>query len=336
VNPPQRRKKIALLVFLLFALAVLAATPFIGMTSISLESIFSPGSSSVESGIFWGIRVPRILIAFFAGAALAVSGMAFQAMFRNPLATPFTLGVSSGASLGAALYVRSGVVFSVLGISGISCSAFLGSMLAILLVYGLTQARKGFSTATMLLAGVAVNFFCSSLMLFTQYISDFTHSFRILRWLMGGLEVAGFESVFNMMPFVIIGGAILFFLTQELNLMTVGEDIAVSRGVDVKKIKPLLFFATSLMIGGVVAVCGPIAFVGMMIPHICRLIIGPEHVYLMPATFMFGGAFLTICDTLSRTLIAPAEIPVGVITSLLGAPFFIWLLLSKTSKSNLW
>ncbi|MBW2060601.1 MAG: iron ABC transporter permease [Deltaproteobacteria bacterium] len=306
------------------------------MTHVSLGVIFNPGSSSLESGIFWGIRVPRILVSFLAGAALAVSGMAFQAMFRNPLATPFTLGVSSGASLGAAIYVHSGVAFAILGISGVSCSAFLGSILAILLVYGLTQFRKGFSTATMLLAGVAVNFFCSSVMLFIQYMSDLIHSFRILRWLMGGLEVAAFDSVFNMLPFVVIGSVIVLFLTQELNLMTVGEDIAVSRGVDVKKIKPILFIATSLMIGGVVAVCGPIAFIGMMVPHICRLIMGPEHVYLMPATFLFGGAFLTICDTVSRTLIAPAEIPVGVITSLLGAPFFMWLLLGRASRASIW
>jgi len=336
VKKRQRRKKLFLLVFLLFAIVVLAVAPFIGMTHVSLGVIFNPGSSSLESGIFWGIRVPRILVSFLAGAALAVSGMAFQAMFRNPLATPFTLGVSSGASLGAAIYVHSGVAFAILGISGVSCSAFLGSILAILLVYGLTQFRKGFSTATMLLAGVAVNFFCSSVMLFIQYMSDLIHSFRILRWLMGGLEVAAFDSVFNMLPFVVIGSVIVLFLTQELNLMTVGEDIAVSRGVDVKKIKPILFIATSLMIGGVVAVCGPIAFIGMMVPHICRLIMGPEHVYLMPATFLFGGAFLTICDTVSRTLIAPAEIPVGVITSLLGAPFFMWLLLGRASRASIW
>lgn len=336
MSPGPDRKNIILLVLLAVAVVVLLGTPFVGMTDISLESIFRSEDGRIEPEIFWGIRLPRVLVAFMAGAALAVSGMAFQAMFRNPLATPFTLGVSSGASLGAAVYVQSGISFAVLGISGLSIAAFIGSISAIFLVYGITRARKGFSTGTMLLAGVAVNFFSSSVMLFIQYISDFTQSFRILRWLMGGLEVAGFESVLNMAPFVVIGCAILFFLTHELNLMTVGEDIAVSRGVDVRRVKPVLFFATSLMIGGVVAVCGPIAFVGMMAPHISRLIIGSGHVYLMPATLLFGGAFLTLCDTLARTLIAPAEIPVGVITSLLGAPFFIWLLLGRSGKQGVW
>jgi iron complex transport system permease protein len=288
----------------------------------------------MESDIFWKIRVPRVCISFLAGAGLAVSGMAFQAMFRNPLATPFTLGVASGASLGASIYVRLGLVFSILGISGISIAAFAGAILSILLVYGLTRARRGFSITTMLLAGVAISFFFSSVILFTQYMSDFSQSFRILRWLMGGLEAVGFESVLNMAPFVISGSAIIIYMTYELNLMMTGEEIAASRGVSVRKTKKILFFATSLMVGGVVAICGPIGFVGMMVPHICRLLIGADHRYLTPATLLFGGAFLTLCDMLARTLIAPAEIPVGIITALLGGPFFIWLLLGKTSSKR--
>ncbi len=256
-------------------------------------------------------------------------------MFRNPLTTPFTLGVSSGASLGAAIYVRFGVSLTIMGISGMSLFAFLGAILSIMLVYGLTMAKRGFSTATMLLAGVAISFFFSSVILFTQYMSDFTHSFRILRWLMGGLEVVGFDAALNMLPFVISGSVIILCLTHELNLMTTGEELAISRGVDVKKTKNLLFFATSLMVGGVVAICGPIGFVGMMAPHICRLLIGPDHRYLTPATILFGGMFLTLCDTLARALIAPAEIPVGVITALLGGPFFIWLLLSQSSERSI-
>ena len=319
---------------LVLAIIVFSCAPIVGMNTIPLSAVLHPASGGMESNIFWKIRIPRVCISFLAGAGLAVSGMAFQAMFRNPLATPFTLGVASGASLGAAIYVRLGLVFSVLGISGISIASFAGAIVSILLVYGLTRARRGFSTATMLLAGVAISFFFSSVILFTQYMSDFSQSFRILRWLMGGLEVVGFESVLNMAPFVISGSAIIIYMTYELNLLMTGEEIAISRGVSVWRTKKILFFATSLMVGGVVSICGPIGFVGMMVPHICRLLIGADHRYLTPATLLFGGAFLTLCDMLARTLIAPAEIPVGIITALLGGPFFIWLLLGKTSSKR--
>ena len=182
------------------------------------------------------------------------------------------------------------------------------------------------SVATMLLAGIAVNLFFSSLILLIQYMSDFTRSFRILRWLMGGLEVMGYESILNLAPLVLTSVLVLFALTHELNLMAVGEELAISRGVDVQWVKRALFLATSVCVGGVVAVCGPVGFVGMMVPHICRLLVGGNHRRLLPTCCLFGGVFLTACDTAARTLIAPAEIPVGVITSVLGGPFFVWLL----------
>lgn len=300
-----------------------------------LSAVIGLGSTPMDAEILWRIRVPRVCLAFLAGASLAASGMVFQAMFRNPLATPFTLGVSSGASLGAALYVWFGLSFTVLGLSGISLSALAGAVLSIMLVYGLTQTSRGLSTGTMLLAGVAVSLFFSSLILFIQYMSDITNAFRIIRWLMGGLEVVGYDSVLSLLPFAALGLGIILFMTDELNLLTVGEDLAASRGVDVKKTKRLLFLATSLMVGGVVAVCGPISFIGMIVPHICRMIVGSEHRRLAPATLLFGGAFLTLCDALARMIIAPAEIPVGVITALLGGPFFLWLLLRGLSERSL-
>lgn len=320
---PRVPKALVVAALALLGFAVLAGAPLLGMTRVSLADILHPG----DSDVFWRLRMPRVLMSFLAGMGLAVSGMAFQAMFRNPLATPFTLGVSSGASLGAALYVLSGVQVAVLGFSGISVAAFAGALASILLVYAITSTRRGLSTGTMLLAGVAVSFFFSSVILFIQYISNFTDTFRILRWIMGGMSVVGFEPLQQMLPFVLVGCGIVFFLRHELNLMTTGEDIAASRGVNVKGTKQVLFFATSLMVGGVVAICGPIGFVGMMSPHICRMLIGPDHRYLAPATLLFGGAFLTLCDVLARTVIAPAEIPVGVITALLGGPFFLWLLI---------
>ena len=168
----------------------------------------------------------------------------------------------------------------------------------------------------MLVAGVAVNFFFASLILFIQFMSDFEHSFRVVRWLMGGFEIVGFKPVLAMAPFVVVGGVIVLSMVRELDLFTIGEDLAASRGMDVRRTRRTLFLGSSLMVGGVVSICGPIGFVGMMSPHICRL---------------FGGAFLVICDTLARTIIAPAEMPVGVVTALLGGPFFLWLLVTDSA-----
>lgn len=327
----SRHRYLLLLVLVFLSLLAVAGASLVGIRKVPLEVVLNPFGSGVDSDIFWRIRVPRVCFSFLAGAGLAISGMVFQAMFRNPLATPFTLGVASGASFGATLYIRLGMIFSVAGISGITFSAFGGALFSVVFLYVLTRLKGGFSTATLLLAGVAMSFFFSSFILFTQYMSDFTSSFRIIRWLMGSLEVVGFASVRDVLPFVVVGTLMVFYLAHDLNILMVGEDISESRGVDVARTKRVLFFATSLMVGGIVAICGPIGFVGMMVPHICRLLIGADHRYLAPATFLFGGMFLTVCDTVARTLIAPAEMPVGIITALLGGPFFIWLLLRNPS-----
>ncbi len=320
---------LALILLALLALAVISVTPFIGMERLPLSTLWQ-SREDTATRILWQIRLPRVAMAFLTGAALATSGMVFQAMFRNPLATPFTLGVASGASLGASLYIHLGLAFSLLGIHGGSWFALLGALVSILLVYGLTRSREGLSTTTMLLAGVAISFFFSSLILFLQYISDFTRTYRMLRWVMGGLDnVVGFDEVLNALPVVAAGLLIMLYLTHELNLITTGDELAAARGVEVNRTKLTLFFTASLMVGAVVAVCGPIGFVGLMAPHICRMLIGPDHRYLMPATLLFGGAFLTACDTAARTVLAPTELPVGIITALLGGPFFLWLLLHR-------
>ena len=314
------------------AVLVFAGAPWVGIHSIPFETIFQPFSGTIESDIFWKIRLPRVCTSFLAGAGLAVAGLSFQATFRNPLATPFTLGVASGASLGASLYVGLGLSFTFFGISGDALAALGGALVAIFLVYSISRLHKGFSTSSMLLAGVAVSFFFSSLILLIQYVSDFTKSFHILRRLIGGIQVAGFNDVLNLFPFVVSGVAVIVSLTHELNLLSLGEDIATSRGVNVKRTRMIIFLAASVMVAGVVSLCGPIGFVGMMAPHITRLIIGPDHRYLTVASLAFGGAFLTLCDTLARILLAPVELPVGVITALLGGPFFLWLLLTSSPQ----
>ncbi len=319
----------------LFALAAstLVLTPFFGMKAISPGeaagwSAAAPGAVD-ETEIFWRLRVPRVVLAFLAGAALAVGGMIFQALFRNDLATPFTLGVSSGAALGATLHLRLGLTFAVAWFDGISVSAFAGALLAVGMVHLLARARPDATGGTMLLAGVAVNFTLSSLLLFVHYTSDAAQSFNILRWLMGRLDVVGMETVWGLLPLVAVGGGMGLVMHRELNLMSVGEDFAASRGVDASRTRSLFFVAVSLMVGGVVAVCGPIGFVGMMAPHICRLLVGADHRWLGPASLMLGGMFLALSDLIARSVAAPAELPVGIVTALLGGPFFLWLLVRK-------
>lgn len=316
------------------AVLVFVGAPFVGrMYNVPLSTLWN-GSESTAATILWDIRVPRVCLAMLAGAALSLGGMTFQAMFRNPLATPFTLGVASGAALGAVLFIRFEALLPPWFVSiGTALAALAGALLSILLVYGFTRAKRGFSTATMLLAGVALSFFFSSLILLVQYMSDPTQTFRMIRWVMGGLEHAvGIRSVLGLLPFAAAGGLILAAHTHELNLLTTGEELAQSRGVEVGRTKQLLFFAASLMVGGVVAVCGPIAFVGLIVPHICRLLVGPDHRLLLPTTVLFGAAFLTLCDTLARNIMPPAQMPVGIITALLGGPFFLWLLLARRGE----
>ncbi|WP_273150166.1 FecCD family ABC transporter permease [Methylophaga thiooxydans] len=321
------KKPLYLLVFLsVVSLALLGLAPFVGLTEIT--------NTVVREQILFDIRLPRALFAFVAGSGLALCGMVFQAMFHNPLATPFTLGVASGASFGAAVTVFLGLSFSLLGFDAVTVGSFLGALLAISFVYGISQFRYGFSSETLLLTGVATSFFFSSLILFTQYLSNINDSFRIMRWLMGSLSVTGYQQLMQLLPIVTVSSAIIIWLSRELNLLMAGDDIAISRGVAVKRVRYLLFLTTSLCVGGIVALCGPIGFVGMMVPHICRLIIGTDHRWLIPATLMFGGGFLILCDTVARIVIAPAELPVGVITTLLGGPFFLWLLVRSRKPAT--
>lgn len=322
-------KLIVLAVLLLCAAAVLAVAPFIGATDVRLVARQAHNSDTLAAKVFWEMRLPRVFVAFAAGATLAVCGMVFQALFRNPLVDASTLGVSAGASLGAALYIWLGWSFQVAGISGISFFAFAGALLSILGVWYLSSFDRESSTTKLLLTGVVVSFFFLSLIMLLQYLSDISQSFRMTRWLMGSLYIFGYDKLRDIFIVTGAGLAVVWYFARELNLLMIDEDIAVSRGVNVDLLMKLLFAVISFIIGVVVAVCGPIAFVGIIAPHVCRFLIGPDHRYLTPATFLFGGLFLTLCDAFARKMVAPAEIPVGVITALLGGPFFLWLLRTR-------
>jgi len=221
-------KRTSILIALaLLAVLVAAAAPLVPL------GMLRESSDETAAKIFWNMRMPRVLMAVVAGAGLAVSGMALQAVFRNPLATPFTLGVASGASLGASVYFHLGLAISPFWIPGEAWFAFAGAVLSIVLVYGLTRARRGFSTATLLLAGVAVNFFFSSLILLMQYLSNASDTYRILRWMMGGLTYVAYRDLAAVLPLVAGGTAIVVYLTHELNLISTGDELAAFRGVEV-------------------------------------------------------------------------------------------------------
>ena len=224
-------KQTILYVIMILSVLITVCAPFVGMHTISFRAILDSAGHGMAHDIFWRIRVPRVCAAFVAGAGLSVSGMVFQAMFRNLLATPFTMGVASGASLGAAIFVHLGGTMTLWCYSGVSLAAFSGALVSIGLVYGLSGIRRQMPAATMLLAGVAVSFFFSSLILFIQYMSSFSHSFQIVRWLMGAIDIVGFGAITTMLPVVAAGSALILFLTRELNLLMAGEDFSISRGV---------------------------------------------------------------------------------------------------------
>jgi iron complex transport system permease protein len=322
-----------LVLTLLLALGILALVlaPLGGSQRVSLAAALR--GEPAAAAILWQLRLPRVLLSLLAGAGLAVSGLGFQTLFRNPLAEPYTLGVASGAALGAVLALRFEATAQ-LGLPLVAAASFAGALGSTALVVGLALRREGAATSTLLLAGVAVSLSCSAIILFVQYLADSTQTFRMVRWMMGGLAVVGYGEVLWALPWVLGGGIVLLALRWDLNLLLTGEELAAGRGLDLASLRLKVLLAISLMIGALVAVAGPIGFIGLMVPHILRRWVGHDHLYLVPACLLGGGAFLTLCDLAARTLMAPAELPVGVLTALLGGPFFLWLLVLRRSPAG--
>jgi ABC-type Fe3+-siderophore transport system permease subunit len=309
-------------------IASILAGPFVGSTSIHFGRVFSravPFADNVDAQIFFIARLPRALAAALVGGTLAAAGVVFQGLLRNPLATPYTLGVSAGAALGAMIAITFGAV---LPVGGVATASLAGALVAVLIVYALARARhRGLSTTVLLLAGVTLNAFFSALILFVQYLSNFADTYRAVRWLMGDLDVAGYGPILYALPLVGIAFVAFAWLARPLNLLSLGADAAGTRGVDVDRAQRLAFFSASLATGAAVAVGGPIGFVGIIVPHLVRLLVGADHRLVLPASTFFGAAFLVVCDTIARTVLAPLELPVGIITAVVGGPFFLWLLL---------
>jgi iron complex transport system permease protein len=307
--------------------------PLVGSSPISLARVFDrsiPFSENVDAQIFFVARMPRVVAGVIVGAALATAGVVFQALLRNALATPFTLGVSAGASLGAMLAIVLGATISAGPLSAVPLACLAGAAIAAAIVYRLaTMQDRAMSTTVLLLAGVTLNSFFSALIMFVQYIADFSQVYRAARWIMGDLDVGSFEPIMAALPMLAIAFAMFAWLPSSLNLLSVGADAASARGVDVGRTQRLAFVSASLATAAAVSLAGPIGFIGIVVPHLVRLIIGVDHRLVLPASALFGSAFLVVCDLAARTLLAPLEIPVGVITALLGGPFFLWLLVRK-------
>lgn len=318
--------------FTLLLLVALVVAPLIGSTAIDLRRAFDrtrPFAENLDAQIFFIARLPRALAAAIVGATLALAGVVMQALLRNPLATPFTLGVSAGSALGAMLAIT--VLPAWTGTTtSVPLASLAGALGAVLIVYALAQVRhRGFSTDVLLLAGVTLNAFFSALILLVQYLADFTDTVRTLRWLMGDLDVAGYAPLAIALTLLLPALAVFAWLPRSLNALALGAEQAGSRGVPVLAVQRLAFFASSLATGVAVSLAGPIGFVGIIVPHLVRLLVGADHRLVMPAAALFGGAFLIGCDAIARTVIAPIELPVGVVTAVLGAPFFLWLLIRK-------
>jgi len=286
------------------------------------------GVSGVSrSVIVLEVRLPRVLLAFLVGASLAAVGVALQALLRNPLADPYILGVSSGAALGAVLALQMGIGWAFAGFSALHLFAFLGAGATIVTIYRVVVTEGRVPVYTLLLAGVIINAIISALILFITSVSDSTSAFRMFFWLMGNLTTLGYTGLGALAVLVAVGIGLLCGQARNLNLLALGEETARGLGLAVERVKHLIFLTTALVTGAVVAVSGLIGFVGMVVPHAMRMVLGADHRLLLPAAALFGGVFLMVADTVARSLLAPTELPVGVITALCGGPFFIYLLI---------
>ena len=314
-------------------LVVCLLAPLAGSTTIHLSRVFSdaiPFADNVDAQVFFVARLPRVLAAAIVGAGMALSGVVFQALLRNPLASPDTLGVSAGAALGAMLAITFHADFTFAGVSVIPLASFAGSIGALAIVYALASARRrGTSSTVLLLAGIAIAALLAAVGRFIQYFADLTDTFRSVQWLMGSLDVGGYAPIVAaLVPFTI---AIVGFATlpRVLDLISMGTESAAARGVDVVRVERIALVSASMSTGAAVALGGPVLFVGIIVPHMVRLIVGPDHRLVLPASALFGASFLVVCDLIARTVFAPVELPVGIITAIIGGPFFLWLLFRR-------
>lgn len=328
INPSLTPQK-TFLTTILFSLLLLV----VSLVSLSVGSVAIPFREVVKvltggvineenRTILLSIRLPRILLAIIVGGGLSIAGVVFQALLRNPLAEPFILGVSSGGTLGAVIAITFGIGLSVVSVP---VFAFVGSLIVMLIVYNIAQRYGRLDPTTLLLVGIMTGAFFNAIILLTIALKH-QEARGALLWLMGNLASADFNSLLVVAPFVLFAVVLIFIFSRSYNLIAIGEETAASLGLEVEKFKRLSYLLASMITGLVVSVSGVIGFIGLLIPHICRMMFGSDHRLVIPVSFFMGAIFLVIVDMISRTIISPAEIPVGAVTAVVGAPVFIWLL----------
>lgn len=331
------KKQLFSILILLFLIISTCTAIAIGSVTITISEllalllkplpdyIYGGEITTVKKEILLSIRLPRVLLAGAVGSSLAVAGATFQGLFRNPMADPYVIGVSSGAALGAVISMVVGITYTFAGFGTVPFFAFLGGLASILFVYQMARVGKEVPVMTLLLAGIAISSFFSALVsLSTYFAGEELH--QVVFWMMGGLGGASWQEVQVMVPYVLAGFCCIYLFARDLNAMLLGEETAKHLGIDTEKMKKILLVGSSLLVAAAVSTSGIIGFVGLVVPHFVRLVAGPDHRFLLPASALCGAALLILTDTLSRTVLAPRELPVGIITALLGAPLFIYLL----------
>jgi len=313
-------------------LAALLICPFIGRGSVDaaaqIKSIFA-GRPDFGS-ILLQLRVPRVLLALLAGGTLALVGACFQVILRNPLADPFTLGITGGSAVGAVLALSvPGLAISLGPFSTLQLCAFAGAAVSLGLVYAVARRPHGMSMNTLLLAGVTISILSAGIIMLIRYVADPYNLISMDRWLMGGLDIVGYRELGPVLPLLLPGVALLLMQAAPLNHLSLGEEMAAGHGVEVAQVQRLVFIGSGLATAAVVSLAGPIGFVGLIIPHAVRRLSGYDQRIVLPASFLLGGAFLAACDTAGRALFHKQEIPVGVITAIVGGVLFIRILLGR-------
>jgi iron complex transport system permease protein len=316
---------VALVASLVAGLALGAVSVAPGEVVRALGNALTGTADGMSDRLVVDVRLPRVILAALVGASLAGAGAIYQALFRNPLADPYILGVSSGAGLGAIIALTLTAQATIVRYGAVPLAAFAGALLTVLLVTRLASWRGRLDTASLLLAGVAISYTLAAM---TSFVLVFAREqmAAVVFWMMGGLGTASWPYVAMVAPMFAVGAAATLSFTRELNLMLLGDDRAGQLGLSVERFKLVSLAVASLLTAAAVAVAGLIGFVGLMVPHMVRLVLGPDHRALVPASLMGGAIALVLADLIARTIIAPVELPVGVVTALLGGPFFVWLL----------
>jgi iron complex transport system permease protein len=285
--------------------------------------------------IIYRVRIPRVIMAILVGTALSSAGVMYQGLFRNPMADPYIIGISSGASVAVAVAIVTGLSSTFLGFSALMIAAFIGALAVSMLVFAIARSKTRYiSVLKLILSGIAVGSLCSAATSFLMMF-DREEMHQIVFWILGSLTTARWEQIYIIAPVIVCGTAALFLFTKDLNLLSLGEQRAKQLGVHTEQVKNCVIVLTSLIVAAAVSVSGIIGFIGLVIPHIMRIIVGPDNRVLFPVSAITGGIVLLTADTLARTIMVPRELPVGILTALLGSPFFIYLLKTERKKMGM-